>query len=1481
MSTVGQAAGGLVGGIAGFFLGGPTGAVYGAQIGLMVGGYLDPPKVKGNHPTTDLSVQTATYGVPVGGGYGNYATYGNVFWVEGNSLRLVTGEDGGGKGGSPKAATPDEIYGTFAIGFGEGEITAFGRIWCNGKLVYDPTAGTLGAHLANGDVAGNLSFYLGSATQLPDDRIQADMGVDHAPGYRGLHYIVFKDWPMADYGNTLMGIQVKAEILNSVTIAQFERRLYDDEVIPDTNTFPGALGTEYGYFNPRIENGVFRCDKSSVAHSYAYTFAISYEGVFLSQQAGSVETGVFGYIGEVAAGIVAYSGGGTGTFTVGGAWFKDKTFDENNTCHGMAVGGDGRIYALERVSGTYLFRIYDGSTLALVSSGANASIQLGDLDVSNPCMPGTNVTFCVEPDGTHVWTAQEGGSESHFKVCTIGATGDLTTLHEWNTATDGYLGSFARFAAIVAVNGVCYGVNDHGGFFIYDRNTTLTPTAVALADIIEDRCLRSGLLDAADIDTSAITQMVRGYKVREVAAIRTSLEPLQGAFPFDIVPSGYQLKFVPRGGSSVATIPAEDLGATAGGETPKELLTSSREMDSQLPATVQVTYIDVNREYDKGTGPGARRLNTDAVNVSALDMPIVLNANEAAAIEDRLLYLYWMERTEYRFTLPPTWQHLEPADVVTLSLPSATYELRLTATEHLPDGRVECTARPNNPAIYAPVSYGQEGQAPGQVLTYPGAALLQLLDIPCVDSTVMNQPGVLAAVSGYTASWPGGHLFRSDDSGQTWKDVQNFLPGVVMGYATNALGSGITHIIDAANVLNVRLFSGALASVTQAAMFNGANHFAVGAQGRWEIIAAENCVQLSDGTWNLSNLMRGRFGSEHALASHAIGDGVVLLDRSAVRFVGLDVASLNLSRLWRAATNGQTIDSAAEVALAYSGENLECLAPIQIKGAKNASGDWSIGWQRRTRLPVEPFSGMPAPLGESGESYEVEIWDSTWTTLKRTITGLSSATATYTNAQQTSDFGAVQKLLYVRVYQLSATVGRGYAGQGVCGNLALLNVKSLLHFDDTPYTGTGRVLGLHCDGSNGSTTFTEATGKTVTANGNAQISTAQYAPITGNAASCILDGTGDYLSLADHADFEFGSGNFTLRCKLRIAAWSPSYGGSYYFGLFSKDSSSGRSYSVQVVGTSSSFTTLRFVGFSDNSNSTTVDGSYSFALDTWYDIEVVRSGNLIYLFVNGVLLNAGGTAFSRTLQNTSNSFKIGAHGYDATFLGYLNGYVDDIEAYNAVALHTADFTPPSAPFIDGSQTIVDSAQNAVTLVGTPVTVYDASAFGNICLQANQGSAYVQLPVIPLTELYWTIDLWIKPDALPAAGYTSGAFQYGTGESGNDGLCVALYNSGQIVAMFAHGIEINAGTITAGTRTHVFVQRSGANIYIGSGGTVGGSRAVSLTSFDGNKSVRVGYAYTKYPDPKAIKIDEFRIFAGEAKYPLSGTYTVPANPFPDL
>lgn len=64
------------------------------------------------------------------------------------------------------------------------------------------------------------------------------------------------------------------------------------------------------------------------------------------------------------------------------------------------------------------------------------------------------------------------------------------------------------------------------------------------------------------------------------------------------------------------------------------------------------------------------------------------------------------------------------------------------------------------------------------------------------------------------------------------------------------------------------------------------------------------------------------------------------------------------------------------------------------------------------------------------------------------------------------------------------------------------------------------------DGSEGSTTFTDSStsAHTVIPNGNAKI--------TGLAdefkEAMYFDGSGDYLSVADSADWDFGSGDFTV-----------------------------------------------------------------------------------------------------------------------------------------------------------------------------------------------------------------------------------------------------------------------------------------------------------------------------------------------------------------
>jgi hypothetical protein len=75
---------------------------------------------------------------------------------------------------------------------------------------------------------------------------------------------------------------------------------------------------------------------------------------------------------------------------------------------------------------------------------------------------------------------------------------------------------------------------------------------------------------------------------------------------------------------------------------------------------------------------------------------------------------------------------------------------------------------------------------------------------------------------------------------------------------------------------------------------------------------------------------------------------------------------------------------------------------------------------------------------------------------------------------------------------------------------------------------------LPFDGADGATAATDysPTPKTVTFAGNAQLDTANKK--WGN-ASLLLDGTGDYLSIPDHADWDLGTGDYTVEAWVYLA----------------------------------------------------------------------------------------------------------------------------------------------------------------------------------------------------------------------------------------------------------------------------------------------------------------------------------------------------------
>jgi hypothetical protein len=188
----------------------------------------------------------------------------------------------------------------------------------------------------------------------------------------------------------------------------------------------------------------------------------------------------------------------------------------------------------------------------------------------------------------------------------------------------------------------------------------------------------------------------------------------------------------------------------------------------------------------------------------------------------------------------------------------------------------------------------------------------------------------------------------------------------------------------------------------------------------------QNCVQQVDESWILSDILRGRAGTEWATGLHATEDTIVLLDLDAQPFVAMSLDSIGLARTYRAASDDQLVSDVLDQSFTYDGQNLECYSPVYLNGNRHPStNDWTLTWVRRTRIGGDWRNYVDATLGETTESYEVDIYASgAYGAVVRTLTA-ATPTAAYTSAQQVTDFGSNQATLYVKVYQLSEYVGRG------------------------------------------------------------------------------------------------------------------------------------------------------------------------------------------------------------------------------------------------------------------------------------------------------------------------------------------------------------------------------------------------------------------------------------------------------------------------
>lgn len=212
---------------------------------------------------------------------------------------------------------------------------------------------------------------------------------------------------------------------------------------------------------------------------------------------------------------------------------------------------------------------------------------------------------------------------------------------------------------------------------------------------------------------------------------------------------------------------------------------------------------------------------------------------------------------------------------------------------------------------------------------------------------------------------------------------------------------------------------------------------------------------------------------------------------------------------------------------------------------------------------------------------------------------------------------------------------------------------------------------LHCDGSDGSTTFVDSSfsGKSITAVGNAQIDTAQY---KFGGASGLFDGDGDYLSVPDSDDWYFGTGAFTVDFWVRFNSL-PSSGAAQF--LYNQRQSTNDAIEINLTNNSGTYQWI-FKVTSGGGAIITLTCNTTISASTWYHIALTRNGNDFKFFQNGAQIGSTLTD-TDAVPNLSASIDIGrwsGNGY------YFNGWLDEFRISKGIARWTSDFTPPTRPY---------------------------------------------------------------------------------------------------------------------------------------------------------------------------------------------------------
>lgn len=513
---------------------------------------------------------------------------------------------------------------------------------------------------------------------------------------------------------------------------------------------------------------------------------------------------------------------------------------------------------------------------------------------------------------------------------------------------------------------------------------------VSLADLIEAIVKDHGL---GPIDTGRLAGWMHGYAVLSPQSVRESIEPLFDLFgagwrPKTLVPESFSLDSRPDTVRTITDVVATEKSAE---------ITRTRSANSALPTELVFSFADPVADYQNAT-VSARLPGNTSINQAQINMPIVMDGDTASGLANTWLRRANEEAETLRCELAPDHADIEVGDCVIVTA-AGTEPYRVERIVYGQTQAVEARKAKAYPMIMTGKNQIISKSQPQDVAA-SGRANVLLMDLPgTVQRNGLQSPVV--RIAAYAKPWKRQLVLAAQDQGDI--PIGDIVEPATMGELV-AGASDVCRGRRSGKPLTVRLYGGALQSVSWGALLSGANTAAMRAtSGVWEVFQFQTVEEIAAQTWRLTGLLRGQRGTKDAmLAGFEAGAPFVILDGAVTELTFSDSFSAERPLRIGPAARSVTDSSWQTITSMPLTRSIMPFAPEQL-GVKSTPAGLLFQWVRCGRINADDWDGFEIPLDETAEVYTIEIINSLGVAV-RTAT-VTAPEYTYLPQQRLSDLG--------------------------------------------------------------------------------------------------------------------------------------------------------------------------------------------------------------------------------------------------------------------------------------------------------------------------------------------------------------------------------------------------------------------------------------------------------------------------------------------